>query len=145
MGHYSEWDRQKAVKAVFLKIEEMDREMKTKACEKLHIQFGDPHTDKLHGLLKDAKVVDKELFDLIADVEKACNTCNIFKKPKLRPVVGFALARDFNDLLAMDLMPYNNVHFLHMIDHASVIPNNRHDVVIERVFTLYCRNTRILG
>ena len=58
-GHYSEWDSQKTVKTVFLKIEEMDREMKTKACKKLHIQFGHPHTD---GLLKDAKVVDKEVF-----------------------------------------------------------------------------------
>ena len=37
MGHYSEWDSQKAVKTVFLKIEEMDQEMKTKACKKLCI------------------------------------------------------------------------------------------------------------
>ena len=41
---------------------------------------------------KDAKVVDKEVFDLVADVEKAYDTCNRFKKPKLRPVVRFALA-----------------------------------------------------
>ena len=119
MGHYSEWDCQTAVKTVFLRIEEIDPEMKTKACKKLHIQFGHPHTDRLHGLLKDAKVVDKEVFDLVADVEKACDTCNRFKNPKLRPVVGFALARGLNDLLAMDLKPYNNVHILHMIDHAT--------------------------
>ena len=107
--------------------------MKTKACKKLHIQFGHPHTDRLHGLLKDAKVVDKEVFDLVADVEKACDTCNRFKKPKLRPVVGFAWARDFNDLLAIDLKPHNNVHLLHMIDHATrfssacIIPNKWHE------------------
>ena len=70
MGHYSEWDSQKAVKTVFLKIKEMDRETKTKACNKLHIQFGHPHTDRLHGLLKDAKVIDKEVFDLVANVER---------------------------------------------------------------------------
>ena len=140
MGHYSELDSQKAVMTVFLKLEEMDREMKKKACKKLHIQFGHPDTDRLHDLLKDAKVVDKEVFDLVADVEKACYTCNKFKKLKIRPVVGFALARDFNDFLAMALKPYNNVHFLHMIDHATrfssacVIPNKRHDVVIESVF-----------
>ena len=114
--------------------------MKTKACKKLHIQFGHPHTDRLHGLLKDAKVLDKEVFDFVADVEKACDTCNRPKKPKLRPVVEFALARDFNNLLAMDFKPYNNAHFLHMTDHATrfssawVIPNKRHDVVIETVF-----------
>ena len=91
-------------------------------------------------MLKDANVVDKEVFDLVADVEKAWDTCNRFKKPKLRPVVGFALARDFNDLLPMDWKPYNNVHFLHIIDHATqfssacVIPNKRYDVVIESVF-----------
>ena len=45
--------------------------MKTKACKKLHIQFGHPHTDGLHGLLKDAKLVDKKVFHLVADVEKA--------------------------------------------------------------------------
>ena len=113
--------------------------MKTKSCKKLHIQFGHPHKNRLHGLLKDAKVADKEVFDLVADVKKACDTCNRFKKPKLRPVVGFALAKDFNDLLAMNLNPYNNVNFLHMIDHATqfssacVIPNKSHDVVIESV------------
>ena len=67
--------------------------MKTEACKKLHIQFGRPHTDRLHGVLKDAKVVDKEVFDLVAHVEKTCDTCNRLKKPELRPVVGFALAR----------------------------------------------------
>ena len=71
----------------------MDREMKTKACTKLHIQLGRLNTDRLHGLLKDAKVLDKEVFDLVADVEKACDTCNRFKKLTLQPVVGFALAK----------------------------------------------------
>ena len=155
IGHYSEWDNQKAVKTVFLKLEEMDQEMKRKACKKLHIQFGHPNTDSLHSLLKDAKVVDKEVFDLVADVEKACDTCNRFKKPKLRPVVGFALARDFSEFLAMDLKPYNNIHFLPMIDHAKrfnsacVIPNKRHDVVIESVFkhwiTLFGAPKKILS
>ena len=37
MGHCSEWDSQKAVKNILIKLKEMDREMATKACKKLHI------------------------------------------------------------------------------------------------------------
>ena len=33
MGHYSEWASKKEVKTVLLKLEEIDREMKTKACQ----------------------------------------------------------------------------------------------------------------
>ena len=78
MGHYSEWDSQKAVKTISQNRRNGPRDEDKSMQKKLHIQFGHPHTDRLHGLLKDAKVVDKEEFDLVADVEKACDTCNRF-------------------------------------------------------------------
>ena len=42
-----------------------------------------------------------------------------YKRPKLGPVVGFSLSRDFNDVVAVDLKAMEKVHILHIVDHAT--------------------------
>ena len=144
-GHYSvplgcATSEEEKVEETFLKIEELDRESKRKACRKLHIQFGHARSSRLLNLLKDANVEDKETSDLIKEVEEKCETCTKFKKPKLRPVVGFGLAKDFNDMVSMDLKFHKTTPWLHMIDHstrfsaACVIPDKKQETVIEKVF-----------
>ena len=46
-------------------------------------------------------------------------TCLKYKKPKLRPVVGFCLSRDFNNVVAVDSKAMEKVHILHIVDHAA--------------------------
>ena len=49
-------DLKKNIESVFLEIEELDIDKKRKACQKLHIQFGHARTERLHQLMKDAKI-----------------------------------------------------------------------------------------
>ena len=91
-GHYSvplgsATSEEEKVEETFLKIEELDRESKRKACRKLYIQFGHARSNRLLNLLKDANVEDKETSDFIKEVKEKCETCIKFKKSKLRPVV----------------------------------------------------------
>ena len=37
----------------------------------------------------------------------------------MRPVVGFSLSKDFNDVVAADLKSINGILILHMFDHAT--------------------------
>ena len=64
-GHYAIplgiADEKKKVQSVFINIEELDGDSKRKACQKLHVQFGHARTERIHSLLKDAKISDKDL------------------------------------------------------------------------------------
>ncbi len=144
-GHYSvplgrDLTSENKIEQTFLEIEELDRDNKLKACRKLHTQFGHAASNRLKDLLKDAKVTDKEIFDMIEEVGEKCEICTKFKRPKLRPVVGLALAKEFNDMVSMDLKFYHSVPWLHMIDHstrfssACVIPDKKQETIIEHVF-----------
>ena len=42
-----------------------------------------------------------------------------YKRPSSRPVVGFSIAHDFNETIAMDLEQFGGVYILHMLDHAT--------------------------
>ena len=87
---------------------------------KLHKQFAHPHPNRLINLLKDAHVDSKVVFDMVKDVSASCDTCKRYKKSPLRPVVGFPLARDFNEVIAVDLKSIgDNIYILHMIDHLT--------------------------
>ena len=91
-----------------------------KKIRKLHLQFAHPNPDKLINLLKDAGITDTSIFNLVKTVSSNCETCKRYKKSPLRPVVGFPLASNFNDVVAVDLKSYGeNVYIFHMIDHLS--------------------------
>ena len=70
---------------------------------KLHKQFAHPNPDRLINLLKDADVDNKAVFDMVKEVSLSCDTCKRYKKSPLRPVVGFPLAREFNEVVAVGL------------------------------------------
>ena len=103
---------------------------------KLHCQFSHPNEQKLISLLKDANVDDKELIAIINDVSDNCEICFKHNKPKPRPIVGFPLAKRFNETVARDLKEWpSNTWFLHMIDHltrlcASCVIKSKHKKVI---------------
>ena len=69
----------------------------------LHRQFSHPHSERLLSLLQDCEINDEELKSHIKDLDEKCDICIKYKKTKPRPVVGFPLAKTFNETMAMDL------------------------------------------
>ena len=86
---------------------------------KLHKQFGHPKSARLIDLIKTAGISDKDLLDMVKDLDKSCEICMRYKRPSSRPVVGFSLSHDFKETVAMDLKQFRGVYILHMVDHAT--------------------------
>ena len=72
--------------------------------------------EKLKKLLQSANIQVKELIEEINNIEEQCD---IYKKPKLRPIVGFSLSKDFNDVVAVDVKAMEMGHILHIVEHAT--------------------------
>ena len=89
---------------------------------KLHKQFAHPTSNKLIKLIDSAGEKWKnntELKTEIKTITNECNTCQIFKKPPTRPVVGLPVASKLLECVAMDLKFYKKYILLHLIDHAN--------------------------
>ena len=78
---------------VLLNISSMPHNKKANAANELHKQFPHLRSDRLIKLVKDAGVTDNEFINSVRSVESSCDTCQRYKKPALRPVVGFSLAK----------------------------------------------------
>ena len=70
---------------------------------KLHKQFGHPKSARLIYLIKTAGISDKDLLDMVKDLDKSCEICMRYKRRSSRPVVEFSLAHGFNETVAIDL------------------------------------------
>ena len=105
---------------------------------KLHKQFGHPKSARLIDLIKTAGISDKDLLDMVKDLDKSCEICMRYKRPSSRPVVGFSLSHDFKETVAMDLKQFRGVYILHMVDHATrysaaaIISSKQKEVVIDK-------------
>ena len=73
---------------------------------KLHQQFAHAPSKRIISLVKDANVEDQELFKSIIDAEDNCQICKRYKRPQLKPAVGFSLAKDFHETVSTDLKTY---------------------------------------
>ena len=122
------------------------KEEKIKAAVNLQRQFSHPDSNKLKSLRKDLNLVGEELFKLIDEISDRCEICEKYKKAKSGPVVGFPMAKQFNDTVAMDLKQWSyqdGIWLLHLIDHATrytdscVIRSKRKEVVIEGIFKIW--------
>ena len=103
-------------------VNELSNVEKEKIAIKLHRQFSHPSSDKLIPLLKDANINDKQLFDMVKNINGNCKVCQKYKKPKPKPIVSFPLARTFTETVALDLKEWKSnltVWFLHIIDHLT--------------------------
>ena len=110
---------------------------------KLHRQFGHRSANTMLRLLRAAGKDDPELRKEIIAVSESCDICKVYKKPPPRPVVGMPTATVFNECVAMDLKKFDNVHLLHLIDHAtrlsacSIIRNKNPSTIIREVFKMW--------
>ena len=69
--------------------------------------------------MKDAGNNDENIFKIVNDVVEGCDICKLYHKNKSRPVVGFNLERDFNEVVSMDLKFIESHGILHLIDNAT--------------------------
>lgn len=117
-----------------------------KTALKLHKQFAHPPPYRLNSLLKDSGITDKELFECVEKVSSECETCQQLQRPPDRPVVGFPLASEFNEVVAMDLKQLEpGVYVLHLIDHATryssgcIIHNKRKETIVEGILLYWVK------
>jgi len=98
-----------------------DTKEKRQKALKLHRQMCHGSAERLKRLLKSSGCEDSEFLKLIEECVESCEFCRKYKKPFLKPVVGFPLAYDFNQLVCMDLkeLTKGKIWFLHMIDGAT--------------------------
>ena len=125
--------------------EGLDNLEKKKMVLKLHQQFGHPSVKRLRNLLADAGVKDKICFDIVENITDGCNICRKYKRTPSRPVVSLPLARDFNEVVAMDLKEWKKgeVYFLHLVDVATrfcrsaVIYDKKRKTIIDKVIEIW--------
>ena len=93
---------------------------------KLHLQFGHPGWERLWKLLEEANddyEEDKERGNLIKkklqEVSEGCETCLKYKKTPARLVVGLPMARQFNQVVSINLGEVDEEKFLIMVDMAT--------------------------
>ena len=100
-------------------IHDASEKQKEKMAAKLHTQFGHAKCDRIIQLVKDAGVEDKDFEAKLKAAGEKCEVCQRYKKPKPRPVVGFDLAKDFNEVVSVDLKEIDGDKVLHIIDNAT--------------------------
>ena len=89
---------------------------KEKLIIKLHRQFGHPSEKSLKDILINADSFDEECGKIIKNVNKTCQVCLRFKKTPPKPVVALPQAKEFNDMVAIDLKSFKDVYFIHFTD-----------------------------
>ena len=90
--------------------------------------------------------MDKGLEDLLDRLDDSCSICKKYRRPKPRPVVGFPMAKTFNETVDMDLKERSHspkIWFLHLVDHATrysascVIYTKRKEETIKKIFQIW--------
>ena len=125
------------------KLDSLSSVDKKKIAVKLHKQFSHPRSNKLHKLLRDGDIKDREPFNLIEQVEADCVTCCQYKFPMPKVVVTFSLSKKFNESVAMDIKYHSSKLVLHLIDHATcfsaagVVHSKDRDVIISKIFLIW--------
>ena len=105
---------------VLLIDENMDENRKKKILSKLHQQFGHSSANRLKQLLKSAGINNDSTLNMLDQIVEKCDVCVKHKKPTPRPTVGFPLASDHNQTVAVDLHELEpNLWYLHIMDEFS--------------------------
>lgn len=128
------------INEVMLSFQDKTAEEKVKIAEKLHKQFAHASAARLIDLLKKADKLHEGFPDLLKNVERNCETCQKYKRPVPRPIVGLPTATYFNETVAMDLKSVDQTLFLHLVDVASrysaavQVQNKNPNTIIAAIF-----------
>ena len=110
----SEIDESNQTERILLNIANIaskSKEEKLKIAKKLHCQFGHASAQKSQKLVKSSSIKDVNL--LFDEIEKKSEICIKYKKPRLKPAVGFSLSKEFN-VISMDMEHINGYILLIM-------------------------------
>ena len=78
--------------------------------EKLHRQFGHPSHEKFKKLLIDAGCWSQDKEELLKNIYSKCSICKEFSHTPPKPSVCMPMAREFNEVVAMDLKSVRENH-----------------------------------
>ena len=129
-------DDKSYIKHVFYNCD--TNEVRRKAL-KLHKQFAHPKAEKLIRLIKEAGIKDDKLEEEVRKIDETCETCVKYQRSPPRPIVSMPMARNFNDVVSMDLKTWGSKYFLVMVDLATrycsacVISSKSPSVIIDGV------------
>lgn len=122
-----------------------DEEDLKKKVTKLHKQFVHPQPSKLISLINDSGVSDPKVSAMVNVVTSNCEVCKRYKTKPLKPAVGFPLATQFNQTVALDLKQFGSRYVLHMVDHLSrygsacLIPNKKKETIVQGILEYWVR------
>ena len=123
-----------------LKLEGKTRKEKQKLASKLHGNFGHPTHEKMYELIVTrGNICDDEFIEILEELSNNCESCERYRKKNPRPVVGMALASEFNETIAMDLKLYQLIIILHIIDlatrysNAVVVKNKKKETITDNI------------
>ena len=60
-------------------------------------------------MINDADINDPELIECVREIENNYSIFKRYKKPNIRPAVGFFLTKGFNESVKLDLKEYYHV------------------------------------
>ena len=111
---------------------------------KLHRQLSHASKDKLKKLAQESQSFDDpEFLKAIEESCEACEICETFRKPPLKPVVGLRLADEFNQVVCLDLKEFHHKEFswiLHLIDAstrysaACLVKTKMQEEIVRKIF-----------
>ena len=122
-GHYALFilpveEKLTKVESCLLALPKEDKE-KEGVLLKLHRQFGHPREEVMETLLKEVKVWNATVKEIVGKIHSRCKTCKMFSPTPPRPVVSLPAASDFNEVLTLDLKEVkvqSYKYIFHMID-----------------------------
>ena len=81
---------------VMISVLEQDEATKEKQLVHIHKQFCHPSINTMKQMLKESKILDESVNDILEKIYQKCEICLKFKRSKVRPSVGLPLSSDFN-------------------------------------------------
>ncbi len=124
--------------------EESDKRV-FKLLNKLHKQLGHRPRKVFIDFLKSADQFKDSFTPIIDKIINGCEGCLLRRRSPDRPVVALNPAKDFNDIVAMDLKIWEGKYLLYLVDNftrytqATVIPSKEPQEVIKGIMKLWIR------
>ena len=128
-------------------IQNVSEDVLDKKALKLHRTLGHCSKDKMLALVKKSKSHNDKRF--LQAIKKCCDTCKVcirYKKPPLKPIVTAPLAKDFNEVVCMDLKLIDSKFLiLHLIDSAtrysmaSIVRTKRATEIVDLVSEMWIK------
>ena len=101
-------------------LQELDGHTLLKKLNHIHRQFGHPTRERFITLLKEAGSWEKRFEQAIDQIYSQCDICKVYARTPSKPVVALPMAREFNEVVAMDLKYWRKgLWILHLVDMFS--------------------------